>query len=134
MGRERSPICSAWHPRRSGCTSRADGGTSNEHWRTTMTKIERELARLDALDVPPLEREIRERAVGTEVRLDLPSRSAGSRIVAGATALLLFAAVSVLVWRAFQPADTGRLGVTPAPAADPWAGYPAGWTTLPEPP
>jgi hypothetical protein len=100
-----------------------------------MTKIERELARLDALDVPRLEREIRERAVGTaEVRLDLPARSVGSRIVAGATALLLFAAVATLAWRAFQPTDTGQVGVTPAPAADPWIGYPEGWTSLPEPP
>ncbi|MGH2671594.1 MAG: hypothetical protein ACRDHC_01300 [Actinomycetota bacterium] len=100
-----------------------------------MTKIERELARLDALDVPPLEREIRERAVGTvEVRLDLPARSAASRIVAGATALLLFAAVSALAWRAFQPADDGRVGVTPAPIADSWAAYAEGWTALPVPP
>jgi hypothetical protein len=100
-----------------------------------MTKIERELAHLDTLDVPPLEREIRERAVGSaEVRLNLPSRSVGSRVVAGATALLLFAAVSALAWRAFQPSDEGRVGATPAPVADPWSGYPEGWTTLPEPP
>ena len=100
-----------------------------------MTKIDRELERLDALDVPPLEREIVDRAMRTaETRLDLPARSAASRIVAGATALLLFAAVSVLAWRAFQPADTGRVGATPAPGTDPWAAYPEGWTNLPDPP
>lgn len=101
-----------------------------------MTKIERELAGLNALEVPRLEHDIRERVVASApLARDWPTRSVGSRLIAGATALIVFAAVAAVAWRAFAPTDRGRPGSTPAPApVDPWAAYDEGWTALPEPP
>jgi hypothetical protein len=102
-----------------------------------MTKIEHELTALDALEAPPLEEDIRRRAASpTSVEFDPPTRSVGSRLLAGATALILFAAVATLAWRAFVPTDNGHPGTTPSPvpSVDPWAAYQEGWTELPAPP
>jgi hypothetical protein len=102
-----------------------------------MTKIERELRALDTLDAPPLEEDIRRRAASsTSVPFHPSTRSAGSRLLAGATALVLFVAVAAVAWRAFVSTDEGRSGATPSPvpSADPWARYPEGWTELPAPP
>jgi hypothetical protein len=99
-----------------------------------MTKIERELARLDALEVPPLEHEIHERVVTSAERgVSLPTRSVASRVLAGAIALIVFAAVAAVAWRAFVPPDE-RVATTPPSGDDPWAAYSEGWTALPEPP
>jgi hypothetical protein len=98
-----------------------------------MTKIERELSHLDTLEVPPLEHEIHERVVApADGDVALPTRSIGSRLLAGATALVVFAAVAAVAWRAFVPTTGDRVGTSPA--ADTWADYAEGWTALPEPP
>jgi hypothetical protein len=100
-----------------------------------MKKIERELRRLDGLVAPSLEREIRQRADAPSlVPVQLPERSGRSRIVAGATALLVFGAVAFLAWRAFAPGGEDAATPTPVPTAVPWAAYGEGWTALPEPP
>jgi hypothetical protein len=102
-----------------------------------MSKIDRELSRLDSIDAPPLEDEIRRRAASPiSVPFAPPSRGAGSRLLAGATALILFTAVAVATWRAFEPTDNDGPGTTPSPvpSADAWAGFAEGWTALPAPP
>ncbi|MGH2635905.1 MAG: hypothetical protein ACRDHU_07160 [Actinomycetota bacterium] len=102
-----------------------------------MTKVERELARLDGLRVPHLEGRIAARVSAPDgAPLELERRSVGSRLVAAVVALLLFAGVGFATWRVFSPAERNRIGGTPTPApeGDPWAAYGPGWTALPEPP
>jgi hypothetical protein len=102
-----------------------------------MNEIERELTNLDALEAPPLEREIRHRmASAPDTPFRPPMRSVGSRLVAAVTALVLFGVVAVVVWRVFVPTGRGDLATPPSPPpADVlWAAYPEGWTALPEPP
>jgi hypothetical protein len=60
----------------------------------------------------------------------------GRRLVAALVAIVVSGAGGTFAWRAFKPvreADPVPVA-SPAAPADPWAGYPEGWSELPAPP
>src|SRR5262245_10619237 len=84
---------------------------------------------LDSVRATPLQREIERRLTTDEPRREIPDPTRpGRRIVAGVVAIVVFAAALAVA--------TGALvdRKTPAPAGEPWAAYPAGWTELPASP
>jgi len=62
--------------------------------------------------------------------------SRGRRSVAVLVAIVVFAAAGAFAWRAFEPVREANHApvASPAAPADPWAGYPEGWSELPPPP
>jgi N-acetylneuraminic acid mutarotase len=95
-----------------------------------MTDVRDRFRAADDLAVPDLWPEIRRRAAqpGDAPPWDAAPRT--GRLVAGLVAFALFLGGVVLATRALVGDEPSR----PAPAADPWAGMPDGWTRLADPP